>query len=174
MSNEPAARLHLPPELMAERLAHERQWSEDAAARHLTAEDYVRWKQLRCTHRITVFDHKKMVLWRVREGKIADTSLIRVQNFAADARGSTCELDLGGREVLVDHTPTRISDGVFAWLPFYMDLRFVPSGQPEGRRTVRFSLVLRMASNPEKNSVEGAQYLGEENVFRNLILAGTT
>lgn len=151
-----------PPRDVNERLINERVWSEAAAADDLDSQAYQEWLGLRSTHRFVACRGKKLILWRCGAG----TAKI-VKSFVIDEIGLAwagmlaCLQDSSGARVTVGHSPARLAEGVFLWLPYYNDVQFLQGNM------LKFSMVCRQRLNPS-TKMPGTLFLSESGPFNDL------
>ena len=155
-----AAPLRRREEAVQERLIQERTWIEDAASRDLSPLEYAAWTRTRCSHRMVLRQGSHMLLWQAKDGRPAGQRTVQVGDFDASSHdGAQVSLGLGGREIVVSHSPVLLAPNLFVWLPFYIDLQRVPADAGTQDKVTRFSLIARAVSNPAEGVVEGAYYL---------------
>jgi len=165
MATGSSTRLQRRPVNSNERLANERLWIEQVAASCLPGSDYQEWIALRSTHRFMAFEGKKLLLWRLLNGKPVVEQTYTFLQFVADNEfGAECVLlDASGKEFVVNHAPEKLAQGVYLWMPFYSDVQFIKL-PGHSKYTLYFSTMLKMPRNPQLK-VEGSLYLSETKAF---------
>lgn len=159
-----------------DRPALEKQWANQEARLKLGKEDKALWDAARYTVRPYVYYNKVLIVWAVIKGQPQIKEIFKVvgidSNFQ-DGIWLRLYAEVAKREVLVTHSPRKLlpNINVFAWVPFFNELRFVSADWEDhnARRNLRLHACFKMHnSGDERNAAlaEGRDYLSELHVFR--------
>lgn len=168
MYPEESTPLRRQPANLDERLSNERVWTDFAASDNLEGDELIEWMSLRSTHRFLAFQGKQLFVWRqrndvpeiVRSLEVDDVELHPKEGFTATL------FDQTDREFTVRHTPARIDEGIYLWLPYYNDVQFVKRKEND-EFGVYFSMMCRMPRNPSLKS-EGSLHISERKALLDL------
>lgn len=152
--------------------ALEREWVANEARLTLSPEDRIAWDTLRYTMRPFAYYDKIFIVWTLVKGEPQVKDILTVNAIDASFRDGLwvrLESDVTKQEYIVGNRPRRLGNlGVFAWLPFFNEVRFVSAdwNNLTAPRNLRLSICFKMRHKFEEMLEERTDYLTELHAFR--------
>lgn len=150
----------------------EREWANHEARLHLSPEDRSVWDALKYTVRPFVYYGKIFIVWHLVKGEPQVKDILNTVGIDASFRDGLwvrLRSEVTKEEFVITHKPRRLpGTGVFVWLPFFNEMRFVSADwmDPMAPRNLRLSVCFKMRHKHEEILEEGTDYLTELHTFR--------
>lgn len=152
----------------------EKEWANAEARLKLGKDDRAAWNKLTYTVRPYVYFDKILIVWTFEKDQPQVKDIFTVTSLDAsfqDGLWVRAKSKVTGYEALLTHTPRRLAPGldVFAWLPFFNELRFQSAdwNNPAAPRNLRLAVCFKMQEHPQATRLhEGVRYLSELHTFR--------
>jgi hypothetical protein len=139
---------------------HELLWANAEAAKGSYAD---LWYQFKSTNRVHGSVGSRFVLWQATPDGPAILQTFAIEDIGAEpASGVWFDMRGAWGAFQITHTPTLLpGSSVFAWVPFFTDLRWVPSDflDLNGPRRLTAPICIKTATNPLTDLAEGDHYL---------------
>lgn len=153
--------------------ALEREWIGDEA-RKLGKDAKARWMSLAYTVRPYIYFDKILIVWAYVNGQPQVKDIFTITSVDGSFQGGLwahAKSKVTGDEIVITHQPRRLAADldVFAWLPFFNELRYVSAdwNNPVAPRNLRLSACFKMAEDPRNTRLKNDQhYLSELHTFR--------
>jgi hypothetical protein len=156
----------------ADRAGYEKAWANQSARRTLNDEDKNLWAVARYTVRPYVYFDKILIAWSIVKGSPQVKDVLTVTALDASFQDGVwikVRSKVSQRESLLTHAPRKLEGlSIFAWVPFFNELRFASSdwSDPAATKNLRLSACFKMQQRPDDVLQEGVDYLSELHVFR--------
>ena len=113
---------------------------------------------------------KVFVVWEYRDGSAHLVAVLVTEKPHVDFdTGLTLEMHdlVSDRRLLIDQRPAQIVEGVYAWIPTYIELRFAPRKQNDhyAPRILTVPFCVKTATHPTKALTPGHRYISTQTDF---------
>lgn len=139
---------------------------------HLDAESLERWSTCKSSHRFLSFVNKKLIVYRITEGKRVVVDTLKCLDVGMTNLGgpfSKWSSVVSEDAITIDSRPKEIYPAIFLWHTFHSDIRYQPH---KGLYNVRFSMLYKSRHNPAFIQ-DGALYIQEQAMYDSEVVNDT-